>query len=433
MEKHWLLKHLLTQLIKIKLKLCGGGSKQEPFQYYSGRTDGKLNIEKTRILALSWRDIKSPTAGGAEVNTHAIFKRLDPQVYSITHISPLYKNLQERECIDGITYIRHGNIFTVIPFAIRYYKKYKDSFDYVIDQCNTHRFFTPLWVKRNKRIFLIYQLTRDIWDINLKFPFSKIGKLIENFLLRLNRNDITITESESTKRDLIRIGFREEKLFIIPIIMNFNPWNPEEFLNKAATPQYVYVGRYAKYKGIDFAVEAVGLLKKEGIRAQLIILGKKDQDYIRDSLLPICQKYNLATAMPEEYHINEDKEYRDADIVFTGYVSETEKLKTLSRARALVFPSNREGWGIPISEAAYVGTPSIVFNSEGLIDAVDYGNAGYVCTEKSAYGIFLQMKNVLEDNDLYKRMKNNSYKFTKEYLNVDVNRIMKRVLQKQGE
>ena len=73
----------------------------------------RSNNTKIRILALSWRDIKSPVAGGAEENTHAIFKRLDPRLYSITHISPLYDNLQKRECIDGITYIRHGNIYTV--------------------------------------------------------------------------------------------------------------------------------------------------------------------------------------------------------------------------------------------------------------------------------------------------------------------------------
>lgn len=405
--------------------------KQEPIQNYSKSANEEFNSGKIRILALSWRDIKSPTAGGAEVNTHAIFKCLDPKVYSITHISPLYENLQERECIDGITYIRHGNIFTVIPFAVRFYKKYRDCFDYVIDQCNTHRFFTPFWVKRDKRIFLIYQLTRDIWDINMKFPFSKIGKLMENLFLFFNKNDITITESESTKQDLIKIGFCEKKIFIIPIIMNINPWQPEEFLNKSIMPRYVYVGRYAKYKGIDFAVEAVGLLKKEDIKSQLIILGRKDQEYIRSILLPICRKFNLSTSMPENYHHDED--YYDADIVFAGYVSEIEKLKTLSSARALIFPSNREGWGIPVSEAAYVGTPSIVFNSEGLVDAVDYGNAGYVCMEKSAFGIYQQMRNVLEDKDLYTRMRNNCYEFTKEYLNVNVNEIMKSVLQRQGE
>lgn len=388
------------------------------------------NNGKIKILALSWRDIKSPTAGGAEINTHAMLKRMDPQLYSITHISPLYENLQEKECIDGITYIRYGNIFTVIPFAVRYYKEYKANIDYVIDQCNTHRFFTPLWVKRDKRIFLIYQLTRDIWDINLKFPFNKIGKAFENTLLRLNRKDITITESESTKNDLIKVGFCKEKIFIIPIIMKMEPWNPDDFLEKLLIPQYVYVGRYAKYKGIDFAVEAIGLLKRDGIKAQLVVLGKKDEEYIRNILLPICERYELNTLIPVEYDMNQsDKKYREADIIFAGYVSEMEKLRTLSRATALVFPSNREGWGIPISEAAYVGTPSIVFHSPGLIDAVDYGRAGYICRTRSAFGIYEQMNSTLDNKDLYMQMRERSYRFTKRYLNVDINIMMAGILK----
>ena len=49
----------------------------------------------------------------------------------------------------------------------------------------------------------------------MTFPFNKIGKMLENTLLRLNKNDITITESESTKNDLINVGFHGDKVFII--------------------------------------------------------------------------------------------------------------------------------------------------------------------------------------------------------------------------
>ena len=34
------------------------------------------------------------------------------------------------------------------------------------------------------------------------------------------------------------------------------------FKKKEGVPTYIYVGRYAKYKGIDVAVEAFGKLKK---------------------------------------------------------------------------------------------------------------------------------------------------------------------------
>lgn len=381
-------------------------------------------------MALSWRDIKSPNAGGAEVNTHELLKHLSQERYHIVHISPLYQNLNKKEVIDGITYIRYGNIFSVILFAIQFYRRYRKEIDFVIDQCNTHRFFTPLWVEGNKRIFLIYQLTRDIWDINLTFPFNKLGKILENPLLKMYNRDITITESESTKRDLITVGFHQENIFVVPVIMKLKPWKTTEFLEKSEIPQFVYVGRYAKYKGIDVAVEAMGLMKKNKIKAQLIILGKKNEGYIRSNLLPICRKYDLKIYFPKEYEVIQgNNEYKSSDIIFAGFVSEDDKLVTLSRAKALVFPSNREGWGIPVSEAAYVGTPSIIFNSEGLIDAVDNGKAGFVCKEKSARGVYEQMKTVLEKDDLYNNMVSNAYLFSKQYLDVDVNKIMDKIFR----
>lgn len=39
------------------------------------------------IMALSWRDIKSPTAGGAEVHTHEMLRRIDRSSYRVIHIA----------------------------------------------------------------------------------------------------------------------------------------------------------------------------------------------------------------------------------------------------------------------------------------------------------------------------------------------------------
>jgi hypothetical protein len=40
---------------------------------------------KTTILALSWRDITSPNAGGAEVHTHQMLSRAHQSKYRIYH------------------------------------------------------------------------------------------------------------------------------------------------------------------------------------------------------------------------------------------------------------------------------------------------------------------------------------------------------------
>lgn len=358
------------------------------------------------ILSLSWRDIKSPTAGGAEVQTHEMLSRVNHEKYRIIHLAAWYDGLEESEYIDQVNYIRKGNIFTVIWYAFLYYKHNRRNIDYVIDQCNTHRFFTPLWVKREKRIFYIHQLTREIWDIMLHFPMNKIGKVMENAMLKLNKRDNTIALSQSTKEDLVNVGFDPKKITIIPIGVDFKPWDPQEFLEKEEHPTFVYVGRYASYKGIDVAVEAFGRLKEVYPNARLWILGKKNEKYVSECLVPISNKYGLSWGTAEE----------GADIISWGFVSEQKKLNLLSRATALLFPSIREGWGIPISEAGDVGTPSIVFDSPGIRDAVNFGKAGYLCHTNNEKGLLEQMMLAIDDKTLYNEMREKAYEFSSQFL-----------------
>ena len=81
---------------------------------------------------------------------------------------------------------------------------------------------------------------------------------METPLLWIYRNDYTITVSNSTKKDLLEIGFLDSKVKIIPNAMKIKPWKKDEFLPKEDQPTFTYVGRYAVYKGIDAAVEAIG-------------------------------------------------------------------------------------------------------------------------------------------------------------------------------
>jgi glycosyltransferase involved in cell wall biosynthesis len=360
---------------------------------------------KITILFLSWRDIKSPKMGGAEIYTHEMMRNSDLNKFRIIHFSPMFEGAKYLENIDGIIYIRKGNLLNIIWKCRIFYKKNKNKIDFVVDQCNTFRFFTKFWVNYKKRIFLIFQLTREIWNFHLKFPFNKIGMLAETSMLKLNKNDLTITESESTKRNLEAVGFDTNKIKIIPVGLNFKVWNEKDFLNKESIPTFIYVGRFAKYKGIDICISAFGELKRIYNNAKLWIVGKKDEKYINHSLIPICSQYNLSYG-----NLSENK-----DIVYYGFVTEDKKLELLSKAHILVFPSIREGWGLIITEAAAVGTPSIVFNSPGLIDAVNFGKAGYITKKNNIQGIVEIMEDTIKNIMKYEEIRKNAHEFSKNF------------------
>lgn len=368
------------------------------------------------ILALSWRDIKAPKAGGAEVHTHEMLRRADKEKYRIYHFSPQVGQLLEEEILDGVTYLRSGNAITVILKAMKFYRRNKENIDFVIDQCNTHRFFTPFWVEGKKRIFYIHQLTKEIWDISAKFPISTIGKLSEEWMLRLNKKDAVITVSNSTKQELIDRGYLVDKIKIIHNGVSFKPWREEQWFEKELKPTFIYAGRYSPYKGIDVSIQAFAELKKENSEAKLWIIGKKDQDYVDKHILPICKKHNLEWVDVQKDEKGKEIEPKQGDIISWGYVSEEKKLELLSRAWTLLFPSIREGWGIPVTEAGCVGTPCIAFNSPGISEAIDEGNAGYLCLENSVTGLLDQMRLVISDKKVYSDKRQKSYQYSSHFL-----------------
>lgn len=345
------------------------------------------------FLFLSWRDIKAPKKGGAEVFTHEMLKRIDQNKYRIIHISPLYEGAKEIEVIDNISYLRMGGTLSVILEARRYYKDNKDNIDYVVDQCNTHRFFTPLWVDRKKRIFFIHQFTREIWDINMKRPFNHLGRISESWFSKLSNKDLALTVSNSTREDLIGMGFDDRKITVLPEGIDFRHWKREDFLKKEDDPTFIYVGRYSNYKGIDKVVRAYLEIRKKYSNAKLWIVGKKNEEYIKDVLMPILG--------------GESK-----GVEFLGFVSDEKKLELMSRAHCLIFPSIREGWGLIITEAAAVGTPSIGYDSPGIRDALNLGNSGYMCRENTENELERLMFRVIEEDDEYKMMRERAYDYS---------------------
>ena len=299
--------------------------------------------------------------------------------------------------IDEVLYIRKGNIYTVILHAMIYYAKHHKKIDFVVDQCNTHRFFTPFWVAREKRIFFIHQMTREIWLRQLKKPFNYIGMKFESAITRIYNKTHTLTVSQSTQEDLIELGFKKENIMILPEGIDFKPWDRNEWLENYPY-KFTYVGRYSSYKGIDATVEAFCQFEKKYPQATLDIIGKKNEDYIKNVLEPIIQQYDVS----------------HNKIIYHGFVSNEEKLRLMSQSHCLVFPSEREGWGLTVTEGAAVGTPSIVYNSPGLRDAVQMGQSGFMTKENNVENILELMKKSVEDKALYKKIQTNAYEFSKE-------------------
>ena len=82
-------------------------------------------------------------------------------------------------------------------------------------------------------------------------------------------------------------------------------------------------------------------------------------------------------------------------IELVGRLSEEELLEAYRQAWVLVSTSQREGWGMTITEAAACGTPAVVTRIAGHSDAVEDGITGLLVDDPAQFGAAL--RGVLSD------------------------------------
>jgi len=342
-----------------------------------------------RILIFNWKDINNPEAGGAEVFTHEISKRLVKKGHEVTLFTSQFKGSQKEEIVDGVRIVRDGGKISVYLKAKQHYKKVfsKEGYDVVIDEINTRPFFVHKFVTNGEKVFaLIHQLAREYWFHETRFPINYIGYyFLENRWLRQYTEIPTITISESTRKDLIEMDFK--KIFLIPEGLGFKPL--KKIPKKADKPVVIFVGRLKKAKRPDHAIEAFKIIKETIPEAELWIVG---EGYFRKKL----QKKLVQ------------------GVKFFGHVPEKKKFELLKKAWVLINPSVREGWGINVIEANSVGTPCVAYDVPGLRDSVLNGETGMIVNSGSNE-LAETIIPILNDYKLRRRISKNALTYSKKF------------------
>jgi glycosyltransferase involved in cell wall biosynthesis len=347
-------------------------------------------MEKLKILWFNWRCWLNPEMGGAEVFTYENAKRWVRTGHEVTLFTSEFPNCRKEEIVDGVRVVRDGGKYSVYWRAKKYYRKRfsKEGYDFVVDEINTQPFHTPKFVNNGKKIVaLIHQLAREYWFYETAFPLSYIGYHFLEKRWLTNYVDIpTVTVSESTKQDLLDLGFKE--VFVVPEGLNFKPLS--EVPEKESYPVIVYVGRLKRAKRPDHAVKAFQIVKEKIPQAELWIVG---DGYFRNDL------ENMATN----------------GLRFFGSVSDEERRKWVSRAWVLVNPSVREGFGLNVVEANALGTPCIAYDVAGLRDSVKNDGTGLLAEAGSVEDLANKLIMVLEDDTLRERLNRNSLEFSRSF------------------
>ncbi len=205
----------------------------------------------------------------------------------------------------------------------------------------------------------------DIMRYTHSEVISSVGvKLISSYY---ERCDEVWTVSENAAETLREYGYKGEIKIVrngCELVKPKTAWEKRarESFHLDDRPILLFVGQLDMKKNVLRIIEAANLLFMEGYAFQLVFAGQgKDEEKLKS--------YALGTGMQES-------------VIFTGHIFEQELLSGLYMAAELfVFPSMYDTAGLVVSEAAMMGTPSLVVKKSAPAELIRHGENGLICED----------------------------------------------------
>ncbi|HEY8108882.1 MAG TPA: glycosyltransferase family 1 protein [Patescibacteria group bacterium] len=142
------------------------------------------------------------------------------------------------------------------------------------------------------------------------------------------------------------------------------------------------VGTLEPRKNLETLLLAFSAMRKH-VREQLVVVG--GQGWLFEETERLIRKLGLTDR-----------------VILTGYVPDAELPALFSGAKAFVFPSHYEGFGIPLLEAMTAGTPVVTSNTSSMPEVA--GTAALYFDPDDDKGMRLAIERVLDDAKLRERL-----------------------------
>ena len=344
------------------------------------------------ILWLQWRDIKHPSAGGAEVYMHQICRRLSQKGHKVHAITSWHPGLKRIEVIDGYIVQRigdHDSYILHIPNMLRVYRNWPHV---IIEDTSKIPLFTPILYLSRKIpvIAVVHHLNRDIYFQELPLFKAIIAFILERAMPKLYTdlpNTYLISVSKSTKQELIRLGAKPQRICIILNGVDYNLHNSHTHASKSKSPCPVvlWFSRYKRYKQPYHALIAFVLASKRIPNMKMIIAGKGTK--ILRKIVDSLQLENVEVL---------------------GEVKEKMKAKLMQQAWVLICTSRKEGFGLTVLEANAHGTPAVSYDVPGLRDSIKNMKTGILVPYGDIKALSKALTTLLKDQELLQKMACNS-------------------------
>lgn len=157
---------------------------------------------------------------------------------------------------------------------------------------------------------------------------------------------------------------------------------PEPQVAMAGTPYLLSMGSTRSHKDLPTLLSAFAAIAPERPDLWLLLVGADEPGYLARALA------DAAPAVRER-------------VAFTGRVDDGTLRTLMAGARAFVFPSRYEGFGLPPLEAMALGTPAVVADAASLGEAVGDGALTFTPGDAARLAVLLAV--LLADAGLHER------------------------------
>ncbi len=194
-----------------------------------------------------------------------------------------------------------------------------------------------------------------------------------------------IVPSQSIKNDLTNLGFSKAKIRVISEAVDeiFMPQSKQKIKNLKV-----------KYNIKNDYLLSVG------------VGGRKNTQRLIEAFNKLDSAYNLQLVL-----IGNNFEFKNQkNIIFTGHVSKSDLSIFYSGAKALIYPSIYEGFGLPILEAFAMNCPVVTSNTGSLKELAN--SYAYLCDPESVNSIADAIDKIIKNPQKYTEK---AYKKSKEF------------------
>ncbi len=225
---------------------------------------------------------------------------------------------------------------------------------------------------------------------NTSSNYQKFGNLYRKWLVPriVNKCKSIVTISEVEKANII-------KTLVLPtnavtVVHNgvsgrFGTKPSEEILQQVrkdlglSDDFFLFLGNVEPRKNVNNTVKAFVVFAEKNDKIKLVITGIK-ASFVEEVLKEIGKELMLNR------------------FVFAGFVAENVLLALYARARVFLYPSLREGFGLPILEAMSFGTPVLTSNISAMPEVA--GDAAFLVNPYSVEAIAAGMQTAYENESL---------------------------------